>query len=170
MKALSVKQPWAGMIAQRIKPIETRVWATDYRGELLICASKKPVFDYKAFQCDHCYQFLTGTLNRSFFICPFCGKQSKTSQIVTKQCGMAICIASLVDCRPMTVDDEPKARCKMYPNAFSWVLDNVRLIEPFPVKGQLGLFEVAIPRLIQSHSVQIGGKIIANVTDFELRL
>jgi hypothetical protein len=32
----------------------------------------------------------------------------------------------------------------MYPNAFAWVLQNVRAIEPFPVKGQLGLYEVDV--------------------------
>jgi hypothetical protein len=42
MKALSVKQPWANMIASGEKTIETRVWATDYRGEILIVSSKTP--------------------------------------------------------------------------------------------------------------------------------
>ncbi len=42
MKALSVKQPWANMIARGEKTIETRTWPTKYRGELLICSSKKP--------------------------------------------------------------------------------------------------------------------------------
>jgi hypothetical protein len=34
MKALSVKQPWANMIASGKKTIETRKWPTDYRGVL----------------------------------------------------------------------------------------------------------------------------------------
>ena len=42
MKALSVKQPWASMIATGAKTIETRVWQTDYRGDLLIVSTKKP--------------------------------------------------------------------------------------------------------------------------------
>lgn len=42
MKALSVKQPWASLIASGEKTIETRVWATKYRGPLLICASAAP--------------------------------------------------------------------------------------------------------------------------------
>lgn len=42
VKALSVKQPWAGMIYRGEKPIETRTWPTDYRGDVLICSSKKP--------------------------------------------------------------------------------------------------------------------------------
>ncbi len=40
MKALSLKQPYASLIAEGIKTIETRKWATKYRGDILICASK----------------------------------------------------------------------------------------------------------------------------------
>ncbi len=42
MKALSVKQPWASRIASGRKTVETRVWGTDYRGDLLIVSSKRP--------------------------------------------------------------------------------------------------------------------------------
>ena len=42
MKALSVKQPWAHLIAEGFKTIEIRTWNTKYRGLLLIVASKKP--------------------------------------------------------------------------------------------------------------------------------
>jgi hypothetical protein len=42
VKAISVKRPWASMIYRGVKTIETRTWATDYRGDVLICSSKKP--------------------------------------------------------------------------------------------------------------------------------
>ena len=42
MKALSVKQPWASMIASGEKTLETRTWNTKHRGEILIVASKNP--------------------------------------------------------------------------------------------------------------------------------
>ena len=42
MKALSVKQPWANMIASGEKTIETRTWMTSYRGQVLIVSSKQP--------------------------------------------------------------------------------------------------------------------------------
>jgi len=42
MKALSVKQPYANLIAKGLKTIETRTWRTSYRGPLLICSSKNP--------------------------------------------------------------------------------------------------------------------------------
>ena len=39
MKAISIKQPWASLIAHGIKDIENRTWATKYRGKVLIHAS-----------------------------------------------------------------------------------------------------------------------------------
>lgn len=43
MKALSVRQPWANFIADKLKTIETRSWYEKHRGPLLIHSSKKPV-------------------------------------------------------------------------------------------------------------------------------
>ncbi|HRG94681.1 MAG TPA: ASCH domain-containing protein [Polyangiaceae bacterium] len=40
MRALSVKQPWAELIALGKKKIEFRTWQRDFRGDLLIVASK----------------------------------------------------------------------------------------------------------------------------------
>ncbi len=105
MKALCIKQPWASMIAIGEKTIETRLWRTSYRGDLLIVASKNP-------------------------------------KIPGFPSGQAIAIATLVDCRPMTKQDEVEACCKVYPGAYSWVLEDIRAIEPFDVKGKPGLFEV----------------------------
>jgi hypothetical protein len=42
IKALSLKQPWANMVASGEKTIETRKWPTSYRGPLLIVSSKSP--------------------------------------------------------------------------------------------------------------------------------
>jgi hypothetical protein len=42
VKALSLKQPWANLIASGQKSIETRRWATNFRGEILIVSSKQP--------------------------------------------------------------------------------------------------------------------------------
>ena len=40
MKALSLWQPWASLIALGVKTIETRSWSTTYRGPLLIHAGQ----------------------------------------------------------------------------------------------------------------------------------
>lgn len=88
MKALSIKQPWAFLIARGEKTIETRLWETDYRGELLIVASKTPD--------------MYAMMDRGF-------DQTEFAY------GKAVCIASLVDCRPMTRQDEDRAGCELYP-------------------------------------------------------
>ncbi len=118
MKAISVKQPWASLIAIGLKSIETRTWATDYRGEILIVASKQP--DNAAMK--H-FSFLKESL--SF--------------------GAALCMAELVDCQPMISADEKPARCPLYDGAYAWVLNNIRGVTPFEVKGRLGIYEVELP-------------------------
>ena len=40
MKAITLWQPWATLIAIGVKPFETRSWATSYRGPLAIHAGK----------------------------------------------------------------------------------------------------------------------------------
>lgn len=42
MKAISLKQPWANLVASGKKTIETRKWSTKYRGDLVICSSQNP--------------------------------------------------------------------------------------------------------------------------------
>lgn len=42
MKAISIKEPWASLIRNGEKTIETRTWKTKYRGKLLLCCSKNP--------------------------------------------------------------------------------------------------------------------------------
>lgn len=105
LKALSLKQPWANMIASGEKTIETRRWPTDYRGPLLIVSSKAPNIP---------------------------------------PTGCAVALAKLCDCRRMTKADETAARCQLYPGAYAWVLQDVRPLKPFPVRGQLGIYDVAV--------------------------
>lgn len=42
MKALSIKQPWASLIAHGIKDIENRTWKTNFRGRIYIHATGSP--------------------------------------------------------------------------------------------------------------------------------
>lgn len=44
MKALSIKQPWASLIANGVKDIENRTWKTNFRGRIYIHASGHPAF------------------------------------------------------------------------------------------------------------------------------
>ena len=56
--------------------------------------------------------------------------------------GKALCVVKLVDCRPMTTDDEPAARCRWYEGAWAWCLADIRPVEPVSVRGMLGIYEV----------------------------
>ena len=40
MKVISIKEPYATLIMEQKKSIETRSWKTNYRGEILIHASQ----------------------------------------------------------------------------------------------------------------------------------
>ena len=46
MKVLTIKQPYATLIAEGIKEYEFRTWKTKYRGELLIHAGKGKNLEY----------------------------------------------------------------------------------------------------------------------------
>lgn len=77
MKALSVKQPYADLIACGRKTIETRTWKTNYRGPLLICSSLKCHMDeipFEFFQyIQTCFSYVPGIKKlywkRGFAIC-----------------------------------------------------------------------------------------------------
>ncbi|GAF74966.1 unnamed protein product [marine sediment metagenome] len=118
MKALSIKQPWAHLVIHglegKYKTIETRVWQTRYRGDLLIVSSRSPV-------------------SRPWLPGPDAGDM---------EFGKAIGIVELADCREMIRRDETAAMCSVYPDAWSWVFENPRAIEPFEVTGRLRLYEV----------------------------
>ena len=43
MKAISLHQPWASLVALQQKRIETRSWPANYTGPLAIHAAKRPV-------------------------------------------------------------------------------------------------------------------------------
>ena len=118
MKALSVRQPWAGLIAARLKPIEIRTWSTSYRGPLLICASA--------------YKFRPAPDDD---LPPECSPR-----------GVALAVVNLTDIRPLTPRDF-EAACmpddyQLGDRDLAWILDNPRPVEQVPVKGRLHLFDV----------------------------
>lgn len=45
LPALTVRQPWAGLIMAGVKTVENRSWVTHYRGELYVHASARPDTD-----------------------------------------------------------------------------------------------------------------------------
>lgn len=133
MKALSVKNPWAELIARGEKTIETRTWKTSYRGDLLICASAKPV-DWLKMQPKIVHP-AKGV---------WCDARDANDEDFEYfyHFSKALCIVELFQVEKMTTIHEVDALCASYPGAYAWHLRNIRRVEPFAVKGQLNLFNV----------------------------
>lgn len=124
--ALSWKQPFASLMLHG--KIETRTWSTKYRGWVLICASKVPYHTDQLFTIAGADQY---------------DRIWKTLDPDEQENGVVIAIGNLVDCRPMTKDDEDRAFVEYYPDLFCHVYENIIPLEPFPWKGQQGWKEVA---------------------------
>lgn len=124
MKAISLRQPWAGLIAAGIKTIETRTWSTNYRGELLIHAAKK--IDRDA----------VDVLKHIFDI-------NDLPDICEVQ-GAILCKVTLVTCVEWKLIHSDKSYCDAF-GGFAWILEDiVPFKKPIPWRGQQGFFNVEL--------------------------
>lgn len=125
MKVLTLKQPFASLVASGIKEYEFRTWKTSYRGELLIHAGlgvdTKEMEKYKDYNLDY-----------------------PTGSIIAK--------VNLVDC--LEVDDKLREILKeknsiVYSNQinnkgskkYAFVLKDIKKIKPINIKGKLSFWE-----------------------------
>ena len=125
MKVLSLKEPYASLIKEKIKTVETRSWKTNYRGELYIHASqsKSPINNKRL--------------------------KSLTKNIELNP-GHILCKCNLVDCIYMTKEYVEQMKKENYDEyicgeykegRYAWILkDIVPLKEPIKVKGQLNVW------------------------------
>jgi len=58
--------------------------------------------------------------------------------------GKAVCMVNLIGCREMKPEDEKAAQSDYEPGTYSWILSGATPIEPFPVRGQLKIFEIEL--------------------------
>ena len=127
MKALCVRQPWALAIVDGVKTIEVRSWRTDYRGELLICASAAPENE-------------------------FWSDENMTPPVVRLlHSGCILGSVRLVDVRPMVKADEYEggAYCEYFDDAYAFVLEATgKRYRPDRIIGKLKLFDVADEKLV----------------------
>lgn len=134
MRALTVRQPFASLIAYGNKTLEIRSRRTNHRGQLLICAGAN---EYNGNLIDpdvpgrvvSCSRYLQESREMS-------------PNVEMFPLGVAVAIVELVDCREMTPDDARRACVEYRPGLFAWEFENAVLIEPFPVTGNVGLFTV----------------------------
>lgn len=132
MKIISLLQPWASLIG--VKKIETRSWATKYRGPLGIHASKA----FPKVNDDLCYDE------------PF---NSALKGLYPPTLGAIITTCNLVDCIEMTPKfiktvKSPERDFGIYAvGRFAWILEDIkRLDSPMLAKGQLGLWNFEFER------------------------
>ena len=125
MKVITIKQPFASLIASNIKKYEFRTWKTNYRGKILIHAAK--TVDNNAMKKFEKYNLDYPT-------------------------GCIIAIASITDC--IKVDDDFRKILKsendlVYSNiiknkewnGYGFKLEKISKIEPIKVGGKLSLWE-----------------------------
>lgn len=122
MKALSIRQPWAWLIAHGFKDIENRTWKTKFRGEFLIHASQ--------------YRGLKGDWERWMELIQ--NKYLIALPETFPPAGGIIGKAEIVDCV-----QESNSEWFDGPNGF--VLKNAKVLPYHPCKGQLSFFNVDIP-------------------------
>jgi len=130
MKAITLFQPWASLIAIGAKTIETRSWFTAYRGPLAIHAAKKV-----APTDDPYYRSVLAAAGLTYEALPY---------------GVIVATCRLADCWQITA-----ANCPCYPEFafgdfrsgwFAWKLADIKpLSEPVPARGHHGLWNLKTP-------------------------
>ena len=132
MKALTLSQPWATLMAAGAKRIETRSWRTHHRGPLAIHAA----LGFPAAARLRCAD--------PAFSAALQAAGEWPPEALPRGCVVAVC--RLVACErigPLTVPPKPERSFGDYtPRRWAWVLEDVRrLPRPVPAKGALGLWE-----------------------------
>ena len=127
MKVLSLKQPFAALVKDKIKCIETRSWKTNYRGEIYIHASKR-IFIHNTARDERLIEYLKD-------------KELKYGAIIAK--------GKLVDCiymdQKFLSEIEKNAvekDCGRYEiGRYAWILDDIEELNDFIyTNGQLGIW------------------------------
>ncbi len=140
MKAITILQPWASLIACGAKKIETRSWATKYRGPIAIHAGKAWTMYMREFTYrDPFHSALWPNMTKEELMLNGYGRTRLLPL------GSVIAIADLVDCEEMTIDKIVLWRDvygkneisfgDFIPGRYAWILANVQRIEPIPARG-----------------------------------
>lgn len=147
MRALTLTQPWATLVAIGAKRIETRSWSTSYRGRIVIHAAKGFPKDAREFSKGvECYEAVMDYSTAE-------DKGRFLSGELAYPLGVVLASCHLWDVVP--VEDVfanhryPSWATKRElqfgdysPGRYAWILTDVkRPPEPIPAKGALGLWE-----------------------------
>ena len=145
MKALTLRQPWATLVALKAKRAETRSWYTSYRGPLAIHAAKGMTKAASSL----CWEEPFRTALEAGGYRP---RDSPSTNPFGLPLGAVIAVTILIDIQSITLENrpmEPEYSFGDYaPGRFAWILREVyRLPDPVPARGKLGLWEWIPPNL-----------------------
>ncbi len=136
MKAITLTQPWATLVAIGAKKLETRSWATRHTGPLAIHAAK----GFPRYAIELCWEEpFRGALINAGYHTP--GELPR---------GSVIAVVNLRGCIPTCVGlglpEEPEMSFGDYGlGRYVWELADVRQMSPAPCKGSLGLWDWNTP-------------------------
>lgn len=141
MKAITIKQPWAYLIAIGVKDIENRTWKTNFRGRVLIHAAAKNDNSEPPLLTEEQYQLAGGV--------------SGYSRAALGERSAIIGSVDIIDCvenhssawgqKSVLRIDRSGNICKEV-KIYNWVLANPILFEKpiLNVKGQLSLWNCSL--------------------------
>src|ERR1700690_1165855 len=140
MKALTLTQPWASLVAIGAKRIETRCWRTNYRGPLAIRAAKGfPGWAKQTWREDPFDEVLRAAFGDGSW-------KQIDPPVLPLGCVIATC--TLVSCTLTSqayderLSEQERAFGDYSLGRFAWVLEDIKpLSEPIPAKGALSLWE-----------------------------
>ena len=124
MKALSIRQPWAWLIAHGHKPIENRDWPTSFRGRFLIHASK----GMTKFEYEDCAELVAAIYRKT-------DKAISLPAFADLERGGIVGIGEIIGC----LDDSSSY---WFSGKYGFVVHNAAPLPFRPYKGQLGFFDV----------------------------
>ncbi len=128
MKALSIRQPWAWLIAHGYKDIENRKWSTNYRGPLLIHAAKGLTkSEYKWVRL-----FVGLSIHKGEI------PHIRLPEYEDLERGGFVGIATLTD----SIISLKRTSVWHLPDQFGFKLENVKALPFTPYRGALSIFEV----------------------------
>ena len=139
MKAITIKQPWATLIAIGEKKNETRSWRTKFRGEILIHAGTQ--VDKEAFNIPVIKDTLAKHDINSIEDLPVGCIVAKCRLTDVRQvlcendhtCTVSFTDLSEIKGKEIAFGDYSCGR-------YAWKLEDVQQIEPIPCKGQLSIW------------------------------
>ena len=143
MKAITLYQPWASLVASGAKTVETRSWSTPYRGPLAIHAAVAPMRSARDVHgLAGCFCPGEGgipeALVSAFEIAETCPVHGALVSEV-QGCIVATCVLDDV-VTAETLRGDPYG--DFSPGRFAWLLRAVQALSmPVPVRGRQGLWE-----------------------------